>query len=291
MSARFFGQFLLERGKIIREELLDAVEFQKTINVKLGIIALDAGYLTADQIEKIHAEQQRTDKLFGELAIEFGFLKLEELEDLLLIQKNERISLGDALIQKGYLTMSSLEEELKIYKSSKQNITESVYQKISQLKSHKIPEVFLDLTIKLLRRLTDIEVDVLDVTSTSSSMAPHIWNTYQEFSGDTNGMFILSFDDKTLLNIASGIAQEQLRDIDEFAKDGVKEFVNTLVGHSAAKFSQDNIKIELRPPGIFTSLSNITLNPISTETCSVKLSSLELETELMLSVVYSPVEG
>ena len=285
MTVKFFGQFLLERGKILKEELLDALGFQKTVNVKLGTIALDAGYLTADQIMKIHQEQQRTDKLFGEIAIEMNFLSPEQLEELLIIQKNERISLGDALLEKGYLSLHRLEEELREYKKSQEGMVEAAYSLLKQATSHQIPEIFLDLTIKLLRRLADLDVKVIDSHDEPERVAPHIWNVCQQFKGDSCGIYILSLTDRPLLKIASGIAEETLTQIDNFTKDGVQEFVNMLVGNSAAKLSQDGIKINLQPPEIHTSLSSININFPKSFTVSVKLATTRYE--MQMSIIYT----
>lgn len=287
MSVKFFGQFLLERGKIIKEELLDALEFQKTINVKLGTIALDAGYLNAEQVERIRSQQITTDKLFGEIAIDMQYLTPEQLEELLVIQKNERISLGDALLQKGYLNLSELEEELKVYKSQ-QNVYEAKGQyAIVKSLNPEIPQTFIDLTIKFLRRLVDIDVDVLESHNNPEKIAPYLWNVCQQFYGNTKGMYILSLSEKPLLKIASNIAQENLKEIDDLAKDGSKEFVNTLVGNTVAKLSQKNIKLSLKPPELYPSLGQIHIDPHWTQTTSVRLSSSEYE--IQLSIVYSPL--
>ena len=43
----------IEQGKIIREELLDALDLQKSMNAKIGTIALEGNYLTQEQIDSI----------------------------------------------------------------------------------------------------------------------------------------------------------------------------------------------------------------------------------------------
>jgi hypothetical protein len=36
MSSRFFGQYLLEKGRITSQQLLDALEYQKNITTPIG---------------------------------------------------------------------------------------------------------------------------------------------------------------------------------------------------------------------------------------------------------------
>ena len=241
MSGKFFGQFLLEKGKILKEELLDALEFQKNINVKLGTIALDSGYLNSAQIEKIHQEQHRTDKLFGEIAIELNYLTSEQLEELLTIQKNERISFGDALMQKGYISLQELESELKLFKEKYPDSTEEVKKTLS--KAPKLSEIFVDTTIKLLRRLGDLSTDIVEYHEDSKRIAPYLWNVYQEFYGDLSGILILSVNEPAFLKIASTIADEKFIKIDDFAKDGMKEFINVVLGNTITKLSGKDINV------------------------------------------------
>lgn len=287
MSVKFFGQFLLERGKIIKEELLQALEFQKKVNVKLGTIALDAGYLTAEQVEIIRSEQQTTDKLFGEIALERNYLTAEQLEEILLLQRNESISLADALLQKGCLSLSTLEEELKLYKEQQASYEAKVHYAIVKSLHPDIPQTFIDFTVKFLRRIAEIEVDVMQSHNDPEKIAPHIWNVCQQFDGKTTGIYLLSLNEKPVLKIASGVAGEKLRAMDDFTKDGVKEFVNILMGNSLAKLSQKGIKLSLKAPELYTSLRHIQIPEASTQTVSVKLVSSEYE--MQLSILYSPM--
>lgn len=294
MSVKFFGQFLLERGKIIKEELLDALEFQKEINVKLGTIALDASYLTAEQIEQISQEQYQSDELFGEIAVNLNYITTKQLDDLLTIQKNERITLGEALLQKGYLTLGELEEELTAFKKSQEGMNEQVLQIIKGADTAIIPENIFDITIKLFRRLVDIDVKVMESHTDADCVAPYLWNVYQPFSKDSQGVCILSVADPVFLKIASNISEEKLYEIDKLAKDAVKEFVNVIMGNSAAKLSQKGIHIDLHPPQVATSLGQIEIPPKSSKAAAVKLGApgFELENQnFQISVVYSPIPG
>ncbi len=284
MPAKFFGQFLLERGKIIKEELLDALEFQKSINVKIGTIALDASYLNAEQVERVYNEQHRTDKMFGELAMEMGLVSQEQLEELLVIQKNEHIALGEALIQKGYMTLSELQSELTEYKKDQEVLSDRAYQAIRNLQNPIISEVFLEVTLKLLRRLGDIEVHVASSHNDKDGIAPNMWNVYLQFWGSIEGTYILSFKDEPLLKVASHLAQEKIWEIDDFAKDSIKEFLNIVVGNSASRLSQDNIKIDISPAKVVTSLGHIEVAAGETETIAISL--VTGNSEIQMAVVY-----
>jgi len=292
MPLKFFGQFLLERGKILRQELLDALEFQKQANVKLGTIALEGGYLTKEQIDHIRLEQQRIDKMFGEVAVQLKYLTPQQVQELLEIQKNERITLGEALVQKGYLSLANLEQELAEFKKLQEGVTEKVYLAVKKAPAPAIPETFLDLTIKLFRRMVDIDLEVVESHKDVSKIVPYLWNIYQRFSGDIMGLCVISFTEPIFLKTASHVALEKFWEIDDLAKDGVREFVNVVVGNSAAQLSHDNgLRLSLHPPKFFTSLATIEIPMEISETVAIKLSCPAYELQdynLQVSILYSP---
>ena len=50
MSTRFFGQFLLERGRITSQQLLAGLEAQKSLNeMPMAILALERGWVSPAQ--------------------------------------------------------------------------------------------------------------------------------------------------------------------------------------------------------------------------------------------------
>ena len=63
MSAKFFGQFLLEKGRISSQQLVDALEYQKSVTQPIAVLALESGMLTADQVYHV-LKQLRPDKHF-----------------------------------------------------------------------------------------------------------------------------------------------------------------------------------------------------------------------------------
>ena len=73
MSTRFFGQYLLEKGRITSQQLLDALECQKGVTAPIGVIALERGLLTTEQIKQVLQQQKKTNQRFGEIAVSWDF--------------------------------------------------------------------------------------------------------------------------------------------------------------------------------------------------------------------------
>ena len=74
MFTQFFGNYLLHQQLVSPEHLSEVLQSMKTTRLKLGVLAINAGYMTAEQVEKAHTEQQRVDKRIGEVMVDMGFL-------------------------------------------------------------------------------------------------------------------------------------------------------------------------------------------------------------------------
>ena len=53
MYAQFFGNYLLERNAVTREQLIDAMKQMASEEVKLGALAIHEGYMTASEVDNI----------------------------------------------------------------------------------------------------------------------------------------------------------------------------------------------------------------------------------------------
>ncbi|HZA56441.1 MAG TPA: hypothetical protein VE616_19520, partial [Candidatus Udaeobacter sp.] len=67
MNTRFFGQYLLEKGRITSQQLLDALEYQKEITTPIGAMSLEQSLLTTEQFKKVLEQQKKKSRSFGEL--------------------------------------------------------------------------------------------------------------------------------------------------------------------------------------------------------------------------------
>ena len=116
MFSQFFGNYLRKRGCITLEQMREVLALQDSVRVKLGVLAIDAGYMTAAQVEEVHNLQSKIDKRFGEIAIDQGIIDQEKLS-LLLGQQNKRhLFISQALIDKGIMTFETFANYLEDYK-------------------------------------------------------------------------------------------------------------------------------------------------------------------------------
>jgi len=142
MFNQYFGNYLLEKKLIKPEELKKVLAEQKSVNVKLGVLTIDSGYMNATQVESIHKLQAAKDRKFGELAIEEGHLTENQLNEILNTQKKSNVLLGQVLIEKGLFTLEQYEGVMSQYREDSQ-LTSDEIQALKNNDITQIAEIFL----------------------------------------------------------------------------------------------------------------------------------------------------
>ncbi|MSP41496.1 MAG: hypothetical protein EXR70_23670 [Deltaproteobacteria bacterium] len=253
MSAKFFGQYLLERGRISSQQLVDALEFQKQVNVPIGVLALEAGLLSADQVKLIIARRRSTDKPFGELAVSLGLLSEAQVAELLQIQPNHRVHLGEALVIKGYLSIDALEKELKEHKKEEDKLSAQVAEAFNSIANKQIVKTFTDLMVMMFTDFADQhDIKVERCEMGKENVRLFRWVFSQKIAGD-NVEFncLLSVPPKLMLQMASTMLDQNISTPDELALDATKEFVNIANGNACAQLSADGVELTMQPPEVY----------------------------------------
>jgi hypothetical protein len=142
MFNQYFGNYLLEKKIIRPEELRQVLEEQKSVRVKLGVLAIDSGYMNAAQVDHIHKLQAVRDQKFGELALEEGYLTPGQLEGLLHVQKRSNVLLGQILIEKGLFSFEKYQEVMRQYRQDSR-LTDEEIEALKNSDVKKIAETFL----------------------------------------------------------------------------------------------------------------------------------------------------
>lgn len=257
MAIKFFGQYLLEKGKITPQQLLEAVEYQKEVNISVGTLAIEKGLLTSQQVEKINKEQYRTDRKFGEIAVDFGYLTSVKINEILDTQRSRKIYLGEALVQKNFLSLAELENELHSYREEQEKEETELSTVLKNVKSLQIAEIFVDVAMKMFLRILREVVKISECSLDKNKLNLNEWTFSQKVIGQENYNFMLNISTQTLLKIASYMMKSQVKVPDEMSLDAVAEFVNIITGNTCAKLSTTvDIKAKSQPPQVYNNLSD-----------------------------------
>lgn len=259
MFNQHFGQYLLNQKKITAKQLIEVMDYERSARVKLGILAINAGFMTGAQVEAVHHLQRIKDKRFGELAVEQGYLTYGQLEDLLENQHSRHLGLSQVIVDKEYLTLEQLEEALISYKKENQ-LSEEELQALDVMNLDQSSVVLLDFSetgpqekvyhdyIGLLQRniVRFLDADPVIGKNEPIGHTASKWLVQQTITGTNNLFTGLAMDDATLLEIARNYSGEVLTEIDELAKDSAAEFLNMVNGIFCVNASNQGIELDLQ---------------------------------------------
>lgn len=252
MSTRFFGQFLLERGVITRDMLLDAIKHQKTINKPLCALAVEKGYLSQQQLQELDAEHRKSDRKFLEIAVRKEMLQFQQLEDLARAKSDRWVFLAEALVDKGYVNLVQLNQLFEEYRKVMSPAPTGPGPALAGIPEQEVVSALLDVTVDLFVHYTKQVVEVTSVARVSGEPDDVAYVFTQEVTGDKNFFYALALPEKLTLSIASYMLQEEQKEINSMALDAVSEFVNVVIGNGCTKLSLNDFKVHAKAPQIMT---------------------------------------
>jgi|LGOV01.1.fsa_nt_gb hypothetical protein len=254
MFTQFFGQFLLNQDLITPKELQEVFKNVKTTRLKLGMIAINEGFLNANQVIKINELQKKHDKRFGEIAVEFMYLTNEELDIALNKQQSEHLILAQTIVNLGYMTITEFEKAIEMYKTL-HNISNESFK---ELKNGKIDDVIYsmlkidDNEIKdyvtlfyknIIRFITD-EVYISESIKLENN-EEYEYLFEQTIRGDKNLYTAYTASNDVLILFSEKYSKEKIDVIDIYTIDVCKEFLNLHNGLFAVNMSNKNIEMKL----------------------------------------------
>lgn len=111
MSDRF-GDYLIEKGILQREDVMKALEVQAESTVKIGTICLEERYMTVKQVMDTLRTGVDSARPFEDQAITLGYLTAQQLGHALKTQTQRRPFFGEILVTLELIERKSLFEEL-----------------------------------------------------------------------------------------------------------------------------------------------------------------------------------
>lgn len=132
------GELLVNLKKIDRNQLQNALSEQARLNVKLGEVLVNQGFISQQELDLALAVQNNRNpeapmlarKKLGDLLLETGKLSTAQLEAALENQNLTQKRIGDVLLEMGFVSQGDIESALKLQDSlafsSRQRILDSL---------------------------------------------------------------------------------------------------------------------------------------------------------------------
>lgn len=261
MYTQLFGTFLLENNLINREQLIQAISSQKEKHLRLGTLAIHAGYLTSVEVEHIHTTQTKENKRFGEIALQLGYLTQEQIDKLLSSQKPDYLLLCQALVDLGFMTTTQFEEAMKqyqnLYELSDLDFSNEDFDKVAlhiaeffSVNALEDPGYFARyITLFFNNIVRFIGSDFAPLPITCQDKYSGKYAAIQEIYGKNRLISGISMDEDTLLSFASRYIGEDFSENDEYTLASMEDFLNLHNGLFAVNLSNDeSTELTLQPP-------------------------------------------
>ncbi|MDR0903320.1 MAG: chemotaxis protein CheX [Ruminococcus sp.] len=259
MLTQLFGNYLLKQHLVSPSHLIEALRESSSTRVKLGVLAIDAGLMTPEQVDEIHELQRIMDKRIGDLMVEKGYLSPEQIAVLLKSQKSGHLILGQALIDNGHMTTAQFADAIRQFKIDnnitdddfydvKDELTEKMLGRFYKLNGNVAGEEhlveYVSLLFKNLIRFVgdDFVPNKIEKLDTTASGAK------QRIRHGLSAITIIDADENTMVEFASRFSNESLSMNDDYTKACISEFLNLHNGLFAVKLSNnEGLEIELEP--------------------------------------------
>lgn len=258
MVESIIGSYLVDSGRITRQQFKAALDKMDAVRVKLGLIAVSEGFMTFAQAEDVNRQQAICDGRFGDIAVEKGYLTPEQVGKLLKRQGDAYLAFIQTLEDDRLITIGELSNILEEFKQ-KNCLTNTELEDIKSDDVEKIIGIYLPseaseyehmttIAIKTLIRLVDRHASVLKAEMDRLDPAGAI--AVQELQGD-NVRYVIGFKevDGALLTAASIFGKEDFAELDEDALDSAAELLNCINGlFASAQSKERGCLLELMPP-------------------------------------------
>ncbi|MBQ7678066.1 MAG: chemotaxis protein CheX [Lachnospiraceae bacterium] len=261
MFAQFFGSYLLGRNAVSPEDLTAAITMLADTHIKLGTLAMQMGYMTADEVDEVTYMQTREDKRFGEIALEKNYLFEDQLQNLLKAQIPDYLLLGQTLVDMGCLTNSDLEGLMVGYEQDSK-IDDIVNTDENNETTTKLIASFFEEAGREITEYTVMYMNLIfnnlirfigaDFTPLAPSAVADYETQYcvtQHIMGPMTCSSSIDMDEATAVQFASRYAKMEFTEFDEYVKASMEDFLNLHNGLFSVNMSNTySEELMLDPP-------------------------------------------
>jgi hypothetical protein len=248
MGAMFFGQYLLSKGAISREALIDAIELQRRSNLSVTELAVRKGYLTPRQHASIQTRYRTSDIDLETLCLESGLIDSAQLDELVEIQRSDWVRIGAALVAGGHLTRDEVEERLVEFREVQRETDKKLAADFESCPNPELVRSVVELTVFHLGRLTNLPIKLGSFSEGAGRLRPGRRRYGMKLVGDREICIVLDLPPEVARLVAEGLIGLPLDAETEVAIDAVCECVNIIGGNACTRLEALGIRLRPEPP-------------------------------------------
>ncbi len=248
MGSMFFGQYLLSKGAINREALIDAIERQRNTNLSLVELAVREGCLEPQRADAILTRYRTSDAGLEELCLEYGEIDHEKLNELCRIQRSDWLRIGAALVAGEHLTRDQVEEHLAAFHELQREADQQLEADFRACSDPETARTFVELSIFHLKRFTNGPVKLQALTEDGGGLSSGRRRYAQKLVGDREICCALDLPSQVATVVAQGFIGIPVEDDSEVVIDAVCECVNIIGGHACTRLEANGVRLRPEPP-------------------------------------------
>lgn len=258
----YFGKYLEDKGIITYQQYHELLEQSKNKRVKLGLLAVEMDYMSKTEAEEVNHLQTVLDQRFGDIAVDKGYLTPEQVERLLKKQGDPYMLFIQELTENNIMNLEQIQKELKNYKKAERFTALD----LDAIKSGDIDNIvpvftkepsiapvikdYIALFARNMIRFIDTQLRLENAVRINSYQADFMAS--QAMEGQYNMFIGISGESDAVVDLASIYCKEQFEEVNEDVLDAVCEFINCNNGLFASKLSEEDIDIDMLPPVMYT---------------------------------------
>ncbi|MFP7721692.1 chemotaxis protein CheX [Lysobacter sp. A3-1-A15] len=257
MAAKFFGQFLLEKGLINRQQLLAALEAQHASNPVLGELAQNRGWLTPAQARRVNERQRAEDQRFGDIAESMGLLDRTQVDELLAEQKARRKLFGEILVEQGSINRLQLDAALREHGAEREDALKALQVGVSGHPLGEAATSAINTSMRLFPRTLGAPCQVAGIVDSADALDGCTVTAHVRIASDTPMAIGLACDEATMHRMACAfLSIEPAQCDDALACDALGELVNVLMGYVVRETVPADAAYRAAPPEFGVSALN-----------------------------------
>lgn len=253
MYNQFFGNYLFSNGYVTKEQLLPALARQSKALMHVSMLALYAGYMSAQEIQHVIKLQDEEGKKFSELAIKYGYLTHPQVMELLNAKAPDFLILGQLLINDGVFTYEEFENILTDYRSQ----TEFLDMELNEENRNDFHRLVEDFSIISETAIPDFGKSYLELMFNNfvryigddfSTLPPSLCTEFATeccVSQTIEGTYVvntyLNMDEATALAFAERYSGEAYNEVDEYVTASIEDILNLHNGLFIVNASNDSL--------------------------------------------------
>ena len=248
MNTKLFGQYLLEKGYVTRDQLLRGLAEQRASTRTLGDLAVAVGMLRVRDVDAIQIRQVQMGEPFSQAAVNLGLLTEKQIADLLHPHSAERLLLGQILLTFGYLGPKSLEEALAGHDAESVEDDTSILRYFPGSDLVDLGPAALAAMRAVFQQVLQGPVSFQPIPAVKAiSAGQEVWSQIVRGGGRT---FVLALQasQAEAVRVAGNVLGMPIESFDDLARDAMNEFLNIVTGHVCVNLDTSAGRITAAPP-------------------------------------------